>query len=369
MHPQLFFQIARHSGTAASIIGTTRLNARTSLSPRAHPIHLVIAALTLLACNVLAASEPIRPGELWLDNRAQHVQAHGGGIIKERDTYFWFGEDRSKDNDRSKRHVACYSSTDLVHWTFRNQVLRLADPENFGPRWLLERPKVFYNKMTKKFVMYMHIDGPANAGDAGNAYVLARVGVATCDTVDGDYTYIRSFRPLGKESRDIGQFIDDDGSAYLIFECRPTKGFYIAKLSADYLDVEKEVSFIRSPLEGGALVHHDGLYYVIGSLMTGWKANPNQYATALKLEGPWSEFKDIAPPETNTYGSQSTLMLQVVGSKQTTVIFMGDIWKPYSQWDSRYLWMPLEIGGGKLRLPEPREWSLDVYTGEALIAR
>jgi hypothetical protein len=46
---------------------------------------------------------------------------------------------------------------------------------------------------------------------------------------------------------------------------------------------------------------------------------------------------------------------------------MGDIWKPRTQWDSRYLWMPLEIGDGKLRLPEPHEWTLDVKSGAAVI--
>jgi hypothetical protein len=45
--------------------------------------------------------------------------------------------------------------------------------------------------------------------------------------VDGDYQYLKSFRPLGHESRDIGQFVDDDGTAYLIFEDRPN-GFRIA---------------------------------------------------------------------------------------------------------------------------------------------
>ena len=108
-----------------------------------------------------------------------------------------------------------------------------------------------------------------------------------------------------------------------------------------------------------ALVNAEGL--------TGWKPNPNKYATATSLAGPWTEFRDIAPPETNTYGSQSTMMLKVVGSKKTSVIFMADIWKPQTQWDSRYLWMPLEIGGGQLRLPEPKEWTLDVVTGEAVI--
>jgi hypothetical protein len=61
------------------------------------------------------------------------------------------------------------------------------------------------------------------------------------------------------------------------------------------------------------------------------------------------------------------MMLKVVGRKKTTVIFMGDVWKPRTQWDSRYLWMPLEIGDGKLWLPEPKEWTLDGVTGEAVI--
>jgi hypothetical protein len=261
--------------------------------------------------------------------------------------------------------VSCYSSKNLTDWTFRRQVLQLADPENFGRAWVLERPKVFYNAKTKLYVMYMHIDGPA-PGERGG-YKLARVGVATCGRVDGDYQYLKSFRPLGQESRDIGQFIDDDGSAYLIFEDRPAKGFHIAKLSDDYLTVEKDVCLIRAPLEGGALVHLNGLYYVVGSALTGWSPNPNKYATATSLEGPWSEFQDIAPPETNTYGSQSTMLVKVAGTKTTTVVFMGDIWKPRTQWDSRYLWMPLEIGSRRLRLPEPHEWSIDIETGEATI--
>ena len=63
------------------------------------------------------------------------------------------------------------------------------------------------------------------------------------------------------------------------------------------------------------------------------------------------------------------MMLKVVGTKTTTVIYMGDIWKPSAQWDSRYLWMPVEIGDGKLWLPEPKPWTLDIQTGEAVIEK
>jgi len=317
--------------------------------------------LVLLACNVCASGQSIRPGQLWPDDRGRHIQAHGGGILHWEGAFYWFGEDRSQDNDPNFRYVACYSSTDLAHWTFRRQVVKLSDPEQLGSHWVLERPKVFFNPRTKKFVMYAHIDGKGE-------YKFASVAVFTGETVDGPYQYLKSFRPLEHESRDIGQFIDDDGSAYLIFEDRPY-GFRIAQLSDDYLMVEKQICLIPEHLEGGAVVHYDGLYYVIGSALTGWSPNPNKYATAKSLTGPWSPFRDLAPPETKTYGAQSSMLLQVTGSKSNTVIFMGDIWKPRAQWDSRYLWMPLEIGGGKLWLPEPRDWTLDVKTGEAVLAR
>lgn len=300
-------------------------------------------------------SSVIRPGEVWLDDRGIEIQAHGGGILRLSDTFYWFGEDRSPGNDPAKRYVACYASKDLTHWQFRRQVLVIENPEHLGSGAILERPKVFFNVKAKKFVMYMHLDGPG--------YKIARVAIAVSDTVDGTYSYVRSFRPLGMESRDIGQFIDDDGSAYLIFESRPTHGFFIARLSDDYMSVEKQVSFVNASLEGGAIVHYRGLYYLVGSHLTGWNPNPNVYATSSSLAGPWSEVKNIAPPETNTYQSQSSMLLKVTGTQGTTVIYMGDRWLPKTLWDSRYLWMPLEIGDGNLRLPEPAPWTISVKTG------
>jgi hypothetical protein len=317
-----------------------------------------LAAVLLLAFGVACVAQDakvIRPGEVWLDDRGKPIQAHGGGILKVGKTYFWFGEDRSPENRPDTRYVACYSSDDLLAWHFRGQVLAIRNPENLGDHAVLERPKVFYNRRSKTFVMYMHLDS--------SNYKLARVAIATSKKVDGTYTYVRSFRPLGQESRDIGQFIDDDGAAYLIFEARPTKGFYIAKLSADYMDVEQQMSFIEAPLEGGAIVHYGGLYYVLGSHMTGWRPNPNVYATAKSLAGPWTEFQGIAPPETNTYESQSSMLVKVQGRKSTSVIYIGDRWRPKQLWDSRYVWMPVKIGDGTMQLPEPRPWTIDVRSG------
>jgi len=174
---------------------------------------LVFAALGVVA----ATTSLIRPGAAWRDTHGNRIQAHGGGILHFDHTWYWFGEDRTPGLDPHKRYVSCYSSRDLIHWTFCGRPLQLSDPEHLGVGWKLERPKVFYSPMTRHFVMYMHLD------DA--RYTFARVAIAVSDRITGPYHYLRSFRPLGFESRDIGQFIDDDGSAYLIFESRPSGGF------------------------------------------------------------------------------------------------------------------------------------------------
>lgn len=153
-----------------------------------------------------------------------------------------------------------------------------------------------------------------------------------------------------------------DGKAYLLFEDRPS-GFRIVELARNYLSVKKSICLIHQHIEGLGLVHDHGLYYVLGSHLTGWGPNPDIYATAKSLHGPWSRFRNVAPPKTKTYDSQSGYLLKIVGTRHTAVIYMGDRWNPRQLWNSRYIWMPLKIGGGRMRLPRPRCWKINIRTG------
>lgn len=131
--------------------------------------------LLILVANLHAQ---IHPGAPWPDNNGHHIQAHGGGIIKIKDTYYWYGEERRQGLDTAFRYVSCYASKDLMHWTFKGDVLKLSDPEQLGHHWVLERPKVYYNKQSEKYVMYFHLDS--------RDYKFARVGIAVSNKPDGN---------------------------------------------------------------------------------------------------------------------------------------------------------------------------------------
>ena len=67
---------------------------------------------------------------------------------------------------------------------------------------------MIYNRLTKKYVMWFHLDS--------SGFKMGMVGVATCDTVAGDYKFNDGFMPDGQRSLDMGLFQDSDGAAYLV---------------------------------------------------------------------------------------------------------------------------------------------------------
>lgn len=87
------------------------------------------------------------------------------------------GED--KTDGTYFQNVNCYSSSDLVQWSYVGALLSRTDSGDLGPERVVERPKVIYNDSTKKYVLYAHIDS-SNYGEA-------KVGVATGDSVCGKY--------------------------------------------------------------------------------------------------------------------------------------------------------------------------------------
>ena len=91
-----------------------------------------------------------KPGELWLDNKGNHINAHGGGFLYYNDTYYWFGEHKEsgKMGHKALVGVHVYSSKDLYNWKDEGVALAMSNDTTsmLQKESLLERPKVIYNK-------------------------------------------------------------------------------------------------------------------------------------------------------------------------------------------------------------------------------
>ena len=301
---------------------------------------VVAAVLGLLAPltgvgTAHAAPATIVNATQFTTTSGEAVHAHGGGVVKVGAYYYWFGENRNADN--TFRYVSAYRSTDLKSWEFRRHVLTQAtDPELATAN--IERPKVVYNERTKQFVMWMHKEN-------GSDYSEARAAVATSATVDGDYTWRGSFRPLGEHmSRDITLFKDGDGTGYMISAARENYDLQIYRLTDDYTGV---ASLVANPWPGGhreapALFKRGNVYFMLTSGATGWSPNQQQYATATSLAGPWSAMRDVG--DATAYGSQTAYVLPVQGARATSYLYLGDRWGNSFGGkvnDSRYVWLPL----------------------------
>ncbi len=301
-------------------------------------VALVMSLLpqTVLTGTAQAATVTISNGTQFTDTTGAVVHAHGGGVIKVGTYYYWFGENRNEDN--TFRYVSAYRSTDLKNWEFRRHVLTQAtDPELAVAN--IERPKVVFNSTTGKYVMWMHKENGAD-------YSEARAAVAVSDTVDGDYSWQGSFRPLGHMSRDITLFKDDDGTGYMISAARENRDLHVYRLTADYLTVESRVQLLWAGQlrEAPALFKRNGVYFLLTSGATGWNPNQQKYATASSVTGTWSALQDVG--DATAYGSQTTYVLPVQGTSGTSYLYMGDRWgNSFGQNvnASRYVWLPLRF--------------------------
>ncbi|MCH5716458.1 hypothetical protein [Niabella hibiscisoli] len=57
-----------------------------------------------------------KPGELWMDDKGNHINAHGGGILFYNGMYYWFGEHKGERSNNAYVGVTVYASKDLYNW-------------------------------------------------------------------------------------------------------------------------------------------------------------------------------------------------------------------------------------------------------------
>lgn len=348
------------------------------------------AALLLFPSSARAEEGEIRSGELWPDEKGVHINAHGGGVIREGGRYYWYGEHKiaGKAGNLAQVGVGMYSSENLVEWRNEGIVLPVSDdpasPIQKG--CILERPKIVKNS-AGKFVMWFHLERK------GNGYEDAFVGIASADKVTGPYVMHGSgrldagVRPLnitedqlrtgnlphakaflrdfsgGQMSRDMTLFADDDGKIYHICASEDNATLHIRLLAGDAMSSSGK--YIRvSPgasNEAPAVFKHGGKYFMFASGCTGWKPNAARLLTADSMLGEWklagNPVRGDETQRNTTFGGQSTFVLPLE-SQPGKFIFMGDLWRPENAIDGRYLWLPVTFENGMPILKWQAGWKM-----------
>jgi beta-xylosidase len=345
------------------------------------------------------------PGEIWPDNKGIHINAHGGGILKLKDTYYWYGEHKTEGKAGNKAMVGvhCYSSKDLYNWKDEGIALTVSeDPKSeIVQGCVIERPKVIFNQKTKKFVMWFHLE----LKDMG--YTAAKTGLALSDSPTGPFKYIRSVNPnaglwplnfteeqknrqfpenlkswsdewkkavadglfvhrdyeKGQMARDMTLFVDDDGKAYHIHASEENLTLHISELNDEYTDFTQNYVAVMPAghNEAPAIFKKEGKYYLITSGCTGWAPNAARSFVADHIFGPWTDLgnpcRGTEKEVKTTFDSQSTFILENPKTPGQ-YIFMADRWRPDNAIDGRYIWLPIVFEQEKPVIKWSDKWTL-----------
>ena len=323
--------------------------------------------------SFLIGSPAIRLGMDWLDAEGKHINAHGGCVLYEDGTYYWFGENYRPSPVRSNG-IVCYTSKDLYNW--KRECMAYECPEqplrsdyqdmNYGRT--LERPKVMKCPNTGKYVMWVHWEN-------GSGYAASRVAILYADKITGPYKFVKTMRPRGDEqpsgSRDQTLMFDPDYNVgYHFGSAEENMTMHGTLLKDDYLDLSNtwERMFVDKQYEAPAIFKYHQRFVAITSGCTGWDPNPAHSSySQLPLSG-WADNGNpcVDANANKSYCSQSNYVFKVPG-KYDAYIYMGDRWKGGDYFpdanvgESWHIWLPIDMRSGYPIIRFYGEWSLDLF--------
>ncbi len=370
-------------------------------------VYLIIFFFSLTTATVFSQNKAFIPGKEWKDTNGIPINAHGGGVVFIDGIYYWYGEHKTagQKGNTAQEGVRCYSSKDLYNWNDEGIALKVENnlDSEITKGCVIERPKVVFNKKTRQYVMWFHLE------IKGQGYEAARAAVAISDTPKGPFKYIKSFRPnagiwpmnfddksklasaneegfkswtpewltavkngmlvrrdfeRGQMSRDMTVYVDDNDKAYLVHAAEDNLTLHISELTDDYLDFTEK--WIRMEPAGHneapAVFKKNGIYYMITSGCTGWDPNAARSFSSKSIWGPWESLGNpcVGKEAELTFHSQSTYVLPVQ-EKKDQFLFMADRWKPSNPIEGTYIWLPIEIVNSKPVLKWFDKWDLDFY--------
>jgi hypothetical protein len=316
----------------------------------------------------------------WKDTHGEIINAHDGGIIYIHGKYYWYGLalrplGSTKDENNgaaTTTGINLYSSKDLHNWLYEGVILPVSNDSTspLHSPMRLERPKILFNKKTHKFVMWFHYVG--YPGTHGQAAGFADAGVAVADSITGPFKFLGYQRPIDSDGavKDCSLYADGD-TAYFIYDRKLSDGsrcLHIVKLTDDYLNPTTHWSKISTAhrREAPMIIKHKGMYYLITSDVSGWKANAAKVYKAANIMGSWEEIGNPCTGEgiESTYHTQGTYAFYVQGIPELALVML-ERHNTDNFIRCSYVWLPIVFTlSGELLFPYKKEWDIHTYLKE-----
>ena len=357
--------------------------------------HSTIISMLLLAFTIggskfysaKAQSPNIKNDVFWHTKNGLPINSQGGGIfnfvdpITGENKYYWYGVHYAEANtyrenpsvtlkNATFESVTCYSSTDLVNWTFEADVLtidELIKRSDYRKTWV-GRLGVAYIAELKKYAMFVQHG--------------SEVLITTSDTPTGQFSWHQQISMkdmIGTTNTgDQTVFTDEDtGKSYLIYSYGQGRNkIYVSEIGVkngkvNLLDCTEV--FKGQSREGNCMFKYKNKYYLAASNIYGWDSSLAYYLVSDNIRGPYVAKKDMmvmnGTSDDYAHVTQTGFFVTLKGSKQETVVYCGDRWANFAGNGLGYnQWFPLSFEGHTPYFNSLGSWNLDAKTGEWNVA-
>jgi hypothetical protein len=345
---------------------------------------LLLSCLLGISTISKAQNQNIKNDVFWNTKDGLPLNSQGGGIFKFPDPitgkqkYYWYGVQYVEANiyranpavtlsKSTFEAVTCYSSTDLVNWTFENNVLTKDKANPTGKSWV-GRLGVCYIKELKKYAMFVQHE--------------SEVLITLADSPTGEFVWhqkINMEKMIGTSNTgDQTVFTDEDtGKSYLIYSYgRGRNKIYVSEIGmkegkVNLLDCTE--IFKGESREGNCMFKYNNKYYMFASNIYGWDGSFAYYLVADDIRGPYLPTNEMlvmnGAAEDFAHISQTGFFFSVKGSKQETIVFCGDRWADFAGNGLGYnQWCPVSFDGKTPYFNSLSSWNLDAKTGNWKVA-
>lgn len=346
---------------------------------------LIVVFIALLCTTSHSQEASIKNDVFWNTKNGLPINSQGGGIFKFTDPatgikkYYWYGvhyieADTYRNNPSitlltsTFQSVTCYSSDDLVSWTFEGDVLTKEKVNESGKTWV-GRLGVAYIKEWNKYAMFVQHD--------------KEVLITVSDSPTGQFEWhqkINMEKMIGTSNTgDQTVFTDEDtGKSYLIYSYGNGRNkIYVSEIGikdakVNLLDCTQV--FKGESREGNCLFKYNNKFYMYASNIYGWDASFAYYLVADDIRGPYLPANEMLVTNGSSddfaHVSQTGFFFSVKGTQQETIVYCGDRWANFAGNGLGYnQWCPMSFDRKTPYFNSLNSWFLNEKTGKWKVAK